>query len=208
MSCLFCLFQMELQKENFYLEPIKRREIKASSSFDKHYPRYEQKVNYLGNKLQFYSEKIHMTDIEYVGTFFHMGRAVFIPIDKNLRQQLNILEEFVKANVEIPEDLSSFSEDENVYKPLYSGPQMHIQLSKFCKFYRNNRKIPYEDKQDLPTFGKGTYQFQIEVPHIYIGPHQNGKLVSISLCVTGINFCPDYAPRPLLQRQNANLPSE
>ena len=202
MSVIIFMFQMALNKENFQLETLQLRDVKESSTSPKAWPRYQQKVNYLGNKIQLYSQKIPLSNLNYVGTFYHMGRAVFIPIHDELRQNLNAIEQFVEDNVVIPKDLEEFTSNENIYKPLYQGPEMYIPLSKFCKFYRSGRKVSFEDKQSLPDFGEGIYEFQIEVAHVYIGPHQNDKLVSLSLYVTGINFSNNES-RPVLQRQNA-----
>ena len=80
--------------------------------------------------------------------------------------------------------------------------------------------------------GEGEYRFRIEVSHVYMGPHQHDKLYSVDLRIVNVDYTPladlhlcdadveerdrSYKPqppsgglvyKPLLQRQNAILPS-
>ena len=155
-------------------------------------PRYHQDVRYGGVKLFIQTSQIKRNYLRFDKSF--LGVAVLIPIDSWLRQQLDIIDNFVRNHVDIPKDLLSVwpYQRQCFYKPFHDSQNMYIDLGLYCKFTQGtgtDYKILPENP--LPEFGKGTYTFSIEVPKVYIGPHKDGSLVSMNIRVVHIHYEPE-----------------
>ena len=118
-------------------------------------------------------------------------RAIITPIDVWLRSQFNELENFVKANVKVPDDVVKVVGDSK-YKPLWDRERMCISVSQWCSYYRETgsdggfEQIPADSH-----FGDGTYNISIEVPYVYIGPHKDGFSFSLTLRIVQVVFKPN-----------------
>lgn len=106
--------------------------------------------------------------------------SALIPLDSTTISKLQEIETFVKENV--------VSEK---YKPLWLNKAMYINLSKWCKY----ELINFDgSRQPIPvdTFlGKGMYTLEIQVSHVYLGPHKSGETFSLSLHIMGLAYQPD-----------------
>ena len=79
------------------------------------------------------------------------------------------------------------------YKPFYQGKMMCVALGKYCIFTQG-ATVPDSKRimsSSTPSLGGGLYSFTIEFPHVYIGPHKEGYLYSVSCRVTAIHHQPD-----------------
>ena len=126
-----------------------------------------------------------------------LGESVLIPISSWMRQQLNILDCFLKDNVVIPQDLLSkwpFKAD-SFYKPIYNGRNMQIVLCKYCRFTQavGDELVIDVPCKPRPNFGHGLYSFTVELPHVFIGPHKTGFLYSVNFRVVRIHYQSDPA---------------
>ena len=194
--------------------------------------RFYQGVLYMGDRLFLETAPKMMKGLTYYKN--QVGHSVLIPIDTNLRNDLNTIETFVRKEVVLPKELVPTwpsSSHETYYKPLFNGDKMCIMLGKFCKFtlFPETFGVPCT-VDDPPKLQEGEYRFRIEVVHVYMGPHQHNKLFSIDLRLVGVDCTPlsvldlqiidsydeekenSYKPsggfvyKPLLKRQNAIAP--
>ena len=117
-------------------------------------------------------------------------RSVCIPVEPWLRSQLDEIEKFVKDNVKIPNDVVESMGDPPKYKSLWSGENMYITISQWCSFFRGSDR-GYEQLPADSHFGDGTYNINIEVPYVYIGPHKDGSSFSLTLRVVQIVYKPN-----------------
>ena len=125
--------------------------------------------------------------------------SLSVPCDEWTRGELNKLEQFVEANAYIPPDM--VQGECAVYKPLWRGEEMMITLSRWCHFFKKqpNGEFSHADLSEMT--GPGQYQFTIEAPHVYIGPHKAGHTHSISLQIVQVVFIPETKPvKPTLPK--------
>ena len=84
-----------------------------------------------------------------------------------------------------------------IYKPIWPGDMMYIQVSKWCHIFRKNVQTNHFDTLDFKTpLERGMYNITIEVPHVYIGPHKNGENYSLSMRIVQIVYEPETPPPP------------
>ena len=121
------------------------------------------------------------------------GQNLSIPIDNWLRQQLDILEDFVRQKALIPTELLQLWPEKKTsyYKPLYRGTRCYILQSKYCKV-TSGVTVEQSVETELSSLGAGFYSFHIEVPAVYVGPHQSdGNLISLNLRIAQIHHQPE-----------------
>ena len=151
---------------------------------------YRQYVTLNKNKLTFQTLDFQVPNLTMRAdkTF----RSICIPVEPWLRQQMNVLENFVKENVNIPDDVANALGHPSKYKPLWDGERMFISVSKWCNFlrYTGNDGVCEQVTPDF-HFGSGMYNVNIEVPYIYIGPHKDGYTFSLTLRIVQVVFKPN-----------------
>ena len=117
------------------------------------------------------------------------NQSIIIPLDMWLRSQLMSIQTCIVDKVSIPASIPLPPTGHYIYKPLCVGNNIAISLSNWCNYYGfNHTKGVYEKVNDVSNFQSGKYNCNVEVSHIYIGPHKNGQNFSISLRVTQIMF--------------------
>ena len=153
-------------------------------------PRYHQTISYGGSKLAIQVPANELYALIYSSKSMY-GDAVLVPLSNWLKHQFNIIDTFVEGNVRLPNELT-LQWSANVagyYKPIYSGQNIFISMSKYCRFTQDvNGTLIDLPSQPRPNFGRGSYTFTIEVPSVYIGPHKSGHLYTTNLRVTRIHF--------------------
>ena len=181
-------FQMtQLKMDLLALEDIRNRDTKASKSST--IPRFYQNISYMGEKLYLSTASTFMRELVYYQTT--VGTSILIPIDKELRQDLNTIENFVKHAVCLPKELvPSWPVNEvDYYRPLYTHDHMCITMGKYCKFTMSDGSHEYANTMEqLPRLQDGEYRFRIQVVEVYMGPHKNNKLYSLNLRVVGVEY--------------------
>ena len=106
--------------------------------------------------------------------------AVLVPIDANTIATLQEIEAFVRDNVDSP-----------VYKPLRLDDSFYVNLSKWCRYVllkSDGTQIPLPEGTVL---GKGLYKLELQISHVYIGPHRGGETFSLSLHITRVVYEPE-----------------
>lgn len=118
--------------------------------------------------------------------------SALIPTTGSLRTQLNILESYITQNVSIPNDMKQPADCKaSQYKALWQQDNMYIQLSPWCDYFTFSAAHGnYMRTTKEGPFGKGIYHVTIEAPYIYIGPHKDGHLFSLTLRVVQVLYDP------------------
>lgn len=128
--------------------------------------------------------------------------SILVPVETWLRTQLNVIEDFVKQNVNVGNHIMA-PVNGLKYKPLWLGQRMFIRVAHWCNILKRNEIGEFESvKHDTPL-GPGTYNMTIEVPYIYIGPHKRGEDFSLALNIVQIVFQPDTERSVLIQREDS-----
>lgn len=157
-------------------------------------PHHRQYLSYQNGKLQLLTPNFQSQGLKLKenGSDF----SVLVPVLPWLRNQLNMVETFAERNVSFTSHTLS-TNDTLIYKPLWGGDMVYVQVSRWCQIFRKNLETGTYDIVDLKTsLGRGTYSITIEVPHVYIGPHKNGENYSLSTRVVQITFEPETPPPP------------
>ena len=123
--------------------------------------------------------------------------ACLVPVNPWLRKQLTTIENFVTRNVRIPLELMPYLSDiSSAYKPIWSGDNIFISVSPWCRFVQYDPDNPsaFEKVSSPADFACGTYQIIIDIPYVYLGKHADvEKLFSISMSVVEIRYKEDVA---------------
>ena len=117
------------------------------------------------------------------------SKCLAVPLDDWLRTQLSNIEKFVIMNVSIPSDVPKSKEGAYVYKPFVLRDTLLLPISKWCKYFKFDKsKGGHVLLENFEHFERGKYNVDIEVSHVYIGPHKGGQNFSLSLRVTQITY--------------------
>ena len=130
------------------------------------------------------------------GLFFYYKqsemKALAVPVDDWLRTQLLTIEKAVITKVNIPLDVLKSKEGTYVYRPLLLRDTFFVTVSKWCKYFKFDKtKGGYVLLEEFVPFEKGQYNVNIEVSHVYIGPHKGGQNFSLSLRISQIMYKED-----------------
>ena len=123
------------------------------------------------------------------------SQAIVVKVDKETREKLNTLESHVKLMIP----------DSWEYKPLYTGEDMTINISRYCKYYfyddvsKPKKAVVNSDTE----FKQGHYRFTIWVKNLYVGPHQNGENCSLSLQVVELYY---WADKEAIRKERESSP--
>ena len=157
-------------------------------------PRYHQDITYGGSPVVIKTPPVELNKI--ILSKIGNCESVLVPIAPWVREQLNIIEAFVRDHVMIPNELLSNwpYQGESLYKPMHDGRNMFMPVGLKCVYTTdlgcNTTSFPTYRR---PQFGAGRYIFTFEVPHVYIGPHKDGFLYSVNFRVK----CIQYDPRDI-----------
>lgn len=141
--------------------------------------------------------------------------SFFIPCEDGTRGELNKLEDFVQRYFH--ETPLASQDQKPVYKPIWQGPELIISTSRWCRFFKRMADGKTEAVTENELSEPGKYQFTIEAPYVYIGPHKAGQNYSINLRVVQVVFLPHVeavngklaspTPQPsIFDHQNETVP--
>ena len=146
--------------------------------------RYHQPIRYHDQILRIQTPAVYMSSLSY--NTYSCGVAVLINMSSWLRQQFNILDDFVRDSIALPYKSDHF------YKPLQSGQHIYLILDEACVFTQETDKHKMEVyHQSRPRFGKGHYSFTIEFTHVYYGHHLFGYTCSLNYRIKHVHFKPE-----------------
>ena len=150
---------------------------------------YRQSISYQDGALRLMVVDVTVDDLPRRD--FDKSVSFSIPVTLWLRRQFNIIEQFVKDNVDLASLPSCSSNKDFVYKPLWHGHSMYVSVSPACTFHRFNSPPGELQPVDMSLIhGRGKYSFTIALPYIYIGPHKKGEDYSLSLELVQVIFTP------------------
>lgn len=137
-------------------------------------------------------------------------KGLAVPVDTWLRTQLSTIEKAVMMKVAIPADVPKSKEGAFVYRPLLLRDSLFLTVSNWCKYFKYDKsKRAYALLDDFEPFEKGYYKVNIEVSHVYIGPHKGGQNFSLSLRITQIMYKEeDIADDPLTRASSSKAVEE
>ena len=152
----------------------------------------KQKITYNGGqKLMFYSYTFPSKGVRHGK--YSGDDAIIVPINPELRKELDTIEDCVREKVKIPEELlktwTPNGPDDKPYKPIWPGEAIYMRISQWCMYFNSNsiRDGEYMPLSKDTKLESGLYTVVFEIPFVYIGTRTNSnKLVSICLRATQI----------------------
>ena len=153
---------------------------------------YKQLIRVNGEKMILQTANHHTNS----GLFFYSKpnnmKALSVPVDDWLRTQLSTVEKAVMAKVNIPLDIPKSTAGTYAFRPLLLKDTLLVTVSKWCKYFKFDKsKGAYELLEEFIPFKKGQFSVNIEVSHVYIGPHKGGQNFSLSVRITQIMYNED-----------------
>lgn len=156
---------------------------------DSGFPTYRADIRHFGKKVV-----IRTPEVEYMSLQQRMvgkSYSLAIQIDSWTRDQLNILESFVQANVVIPEDVEIPTGQLSDYRPVWPHAVAFITCSQRCNYYwRNPESDVCLSVKPEQLIMPGLFAFTIEVPYVYIGSHKGGERYSLVLRLLQVTYRP------------------
>ena len=159
-------------------------------------PRYQQSLLYGGASMTLQTPAVTLPELNYHQEWKNCD-ALLIPLTSWLRQQLTILNDFVRVNVQLPWEFQDSNVPiESLFKPAYDGKSIFIMMSYKCSTSVKVNGVLCQGAPTLrrPQFGYGRYSFSIDIPSVYIAQHKNGQAYSITMRITHIHFEAESPP--------------
>ena len=153
---------------------------------------YKQTIRMNGNRI--YLQTMNYRTETGIFMFQHTENkfSLRLPLDNWLRRNLGLLQDFVVSHTKIPVDVPRRDGTTYVFKSVIEQDSMMISVSKWCKFYEfDGSKGAYIEVDNFSQFSKGEFSVNIEVSHVYIGPHKGGQHFSLFLRVHQITYKKD-----------------
>ena len=118
-----------------------------------------------------------------------LTNSVLVPLDEMTISSLSSVESFVKTQLS----------DSDKYKPIWLERAMYVQISKWCTFdlVKSSGKV-FVLPEDV-MFGAGMYSIDLQVSHLYNGPHRGGETCSLSLFVVNVSYEPQSNMTEIIQ---------
>ena len=158
---------------------------------------FTENVNTFRRRITYDGDKLVLTNMSEGQTLLIITqggyRFVLLQPSSWLRRQLRILDGFVKEKLNVTDNPTSEGKasEGKVYKSLTCGAQIKVIMSPFLKLYeyQDIHNGEYHLNPDV-KLSQGTYTVDIEIPHIYYGPHRNGEQACLSIRVSQIFYRP------------------
>ena len=191
---LYFLFQ-EILTENIDASKLELHPVQDTSKVQN--PkltelRFKQPLLYNGGKLVLSTQPFHTKEL--IVRPYNMDKSILVPVNRWLRKQLDIIEEFVTLSVDLPapfkESWKASTEKDTPYKKIWDGPNMFIPVSRWCKYYQYSPDSALSYRAIDNAVGEGMYTITFEVPELYIGHHANNKLISVTLRIVEVIIQP------------------
>lgn len=154
--------------------------------------KFKQDLRYQGLPLTLQTASIPTEQIKIQQNDF--GKYVSIPVDPWLRKHFNTIEEFVIANLSIPNELSdgwkAVKDTDTPYKPVWDGSHVYIPLSNWCSFVQQDSKSESRI-MNISDIRDGVVNVHISVLGVYYACHKDNKLASLSMFVQSLIYIPN-----------------
>ena len=171
-----------LNPHKLALGDVEERRIKS------YFPSYYQPILYDGIKLVLQTPAVEISGLVY--HHYSTGDAILIPVSSWLRQQFNIIDDFIRETVVIPPKLLlKRRKRPSYYKPICRDDPLYLIMSPSCCMTQDDdmTDIPMKIR---PALSEGLCSLTLTFEHVYIGLHHQGYLYSTNFRVTHIHFKP------------------
>ena len=102
--------------------------VKQFHGYEAYFPSYRQPILYDNVKLVLQTPAVEMPCLTYHR--YSAGEAILVSVSKWLRQQFNIIDDFVRDAVTIPQDLlSKWPYNSYAYKPICQDDLLYLIMS-------------------------------------------------------------------------------
>ena len=155
-----------------------------------YFPSYHQPILYDGIKLVLQTPAVEMPGLTY--KHYAAGEAILVSVSQWLRQQCNIIDDFVRDNVVIPDALlAKWPYNSYAYKPICKDDLLYLIMSKSCSMTQDTKDGMIElSTASRPPLSEGLYSLTLAFDHVYMGWHRYNCLYSINFRITHIHFKP------------------
>ena len=173
-----------LNPQHLTLGNIKERDSKT------YFPSYIQPILYDGIKLVLQTPAVLMPGLTY--HHYSAGDAVLMTVSSWLRQQFNIIDQFVRDAVTIPQGLLfKWPYRGYSYKPICQDVNLYLIMNSSCSITQETEEGVVElSPTSRPSLSEGFFSLKLEFEHVYIGWHNYGCLYSVNFRVAHIHFKP------------------
>ena len=173
-----------LNSDKLGLGTVKQFDSKA------YFPSYRQPILYDNVKLVLQTPAVEMPCLTY--HHYSAGEAILVSVSKWLRQQFNIIDDFVRDAVTIPQDLlSKWPYNSYAYKPICQDDLLYLIMSKTCSITQETNDGLIElSPASRPPLSEGLYSLTLSFEHVYLGWHRYNCLYSCNFRITHIHFKP------------------
>ena len=152
--------------------------------------KFRQGIRYFDHAIALETGMIPSTDVSVKRNQY--GDYVIIPVAPYIRRQLDIIEEFVTLNMDIPTPLDEVwrarDDKDTPYKKIWEGERLSLPLSHWCSYYRK------DGEQITPIrceeLAEGTWNIRFTISGLYYGHHKDNKLASIAMHTQSILYIP------------------
>ena len=150
---------------------------------------YKQSLRVNDQKVVIQTTNYHTETGIYMYSHNAEQMSICVPLDDWLRSQLSVLQDFVISRTTFPADVPQTKEGNYLFKPLLARNPLMISVSKWCRIFKfDQSRGAYVRVDKFSQFGKGNFSANIEVSHVYIGPHKDGHNFSLSMRVRQIIY--------------------
>ena len=155
-----------------------------------YFPSYYQPILYDGVTLVLQTPAVEMPCLTY--QHYSAGDAILVSVSNWLRQQFNIIDDFVRDAVTIPQDLlSKWPYRSYSYKHICQDDLLYLIMSKSCSITQDTDDGLIEcSPASHPPLSEGLYSLTLSFEHVYIGWHRYNCLYSTNFRITHIHFKP------------------
>ena len=151
--------------------------------------KFKQDLLYRGNRLIL--KATFLKDVKVQGNQF--GNYLVLPENPWLREQLDIIEEFIILNMSAPSLLFDSwkprDEKDTSYKKIWAGNTLFIPLSHWCTFLRQDDDYLTEIQPN--EIDNGMFEVAISIAGVFFGRHKDNKLASITMRVQSVLYKPE-----------------
>ena len=155
-----------------------------------YFPSYTQPILYNGMPLVLQTPAIHMSGLTY--HHYSAGDAVFMTASPWLRQQFDIIDDFVRDAATIPSALlTKWPYRGYSYKPICQDENLYLIMSPSCRITQETEEGVVDlSTTSRPSLSEGFYSLTLTFQHVYMGWHHSGRLYSVNFRVDRIHFKP------------------
>ena len=152
--------------------------------------KFKQVLRYDDHGVVLQTGMLPSTDVKIMHNQY--GDYILIPVSPYIRHQLDIIEEYVTLNMDIPTPLAqewkARDDKDTPYRKIWDGNHICLPVSHWCTYYKKDgdHSIPIR----CDELGEGTWDILFKVNGLYYGRHKDNKIASLSMHMESILYIP------------------